>query len=146
MLKRGTLLALAMVATTFSAAQAGGHTITEQIDQRNTAFEAAFAAGDGAAIGAMYTDDGTILPPGGAAITGPEAIGKFWQGVIDSGVARVELMTDEVEKAGDLAIEVSNFEMYAADGSVAASGKYVVVWKRDGNAWKLHRDIWNAGN
>jgi ketosteroid isomerase-like protein len=24
------------------------------------------------------------------------------------------------------------------------SGKYIVVWKKDGDAWRLHRDIWNT--
>jgi ketosteroid isomerase-like protein len=25
-------------------------------------------------------------------------------------------------------------------------GKYVVVWKKDGDGmWRLHRDIWNTG-
>jgi len=23
-------------------------------------------------------------------------------------------------------------------------GKYVVIWKRDGGQWKIHRDIWNT--
>jgi ketosteroid isomerase-like protein len=24
------------------------------------------------------------------------------------------------------------------------SGKYVVIWKREDGAWKLHRDIWTT--
>ena len=32
----------------------------------------------------------------------------------------------------------------AKDGSVADRGKYVVVWKKVGGNWMLHRDIWNT--
>lgn len=125
---------------------ADSHTLAEQIESRNNAFEAAFAAGDGAAIGALYTDNGTILPPGGAVVSGPENIGVFWQGVIDSGIARLDLIPGELEGEGDTAIEVARFEMFGGDGSLAAVGKYIIIWKNAGNGWQLHRDIWNAGN
>ena len=138
----GLIAACVIPATAF----ADEHTTAEQIDKQNIAFETAFAAGNGAAIGAMYTDNGTIFPPGGAVVSGPEAIGVFWQGVIDSGIARVDLITGEVDRDGDTAIEVSRFEMFGGDGSIAAVGKYIVIWKHTGNGWQLHRDIWNAGN
>ncbi len=128
------------------AAHAEDHAVFEQIEQQNNVFEKAFSSGDGAAIGALYTETGTILPPDQAAIVGREAIGQFWQGVIDSGVARVELLTDEVDDQDDTAFEVSRFEMYDSEDALIAAGKYIVVWKRSGDIWQLHRDIWNAGN
>lgn len=138
-------LAVLIIATVIpSAAIADSHTVAEQIEARAVAFETAFAAGDGAAIGALYTDDGAILPPGGAIVTGPEAIGTFWQGVIDSGIARLDLIPGEVDGGGDTATEVATFEMFTADGSSAAKGKFIIIWKNDGNGWRLHRDIWNA--
>ncbi len=139
-------LALIVASTIPAVAHADGHTLAEQIESRNIAFEAAFAAGDGAAIGALYTDTGAIYPPGGAVVSGPEDIGVFWQGVIDSGIARLDLIPGEVEGGGDTAIEVARFEMFGGDGSVAAVGKFIVIWKNAGDGWQLHRDIWNAGN
>ena len=140
------LLSLAVSSAIPATALADGHTLAEQIESRNIAFEEAFAAGDGAAIGALYTDTGTILPPGGAVVAGPDAIGAFWQNVIDSGIARLDLIPGEVEGEGDTATEVASFEMFGGDGSMAAAGKFIVIWKNDGNGWQLHRDIWNAGN
>lgn len=139
-------LALIVASAIPAVAHADGHTLAEQIESRNFAFEEAFAAGDGAAIGALYTETGTILPPGGAVLTGPESIGIFWQGVIDSGIARLDLIPGEVEGGDDTAIEVARFEMFGGDGSIAATGKYIVIWKNAGNGWQLHRDIWNAEN
>jgi ketosteroid isomerase-like protein len=45
---------------------------------------------------------------------------------------------------GDLAAETGKYDLTGADGTVLDSGKYVVVWKREGGHWKLHRDIWNT--
>lgn len=139
-------LALILAGANPAATLADGHTAAEQIESRAVVFEEAFAAGDGAKIGSLYTQDGTILPPGGAVISGPEAIGVFWQGVIDSGIAGLDLKNGEIEDKGDTAIEVSSFEMFGGDGSVVATGKFIVIWKNGENGWQLHRDIWNAGN
>jgi ketosteroid isomerase-like protein len=34
--------------------------------------------------------------------------------------------------------------LLVANGSVADAGKYIVIWKKDGGTWKLHRDIWTT--
>ena len=55
----------------------------------------------------------------------------------------VALQTTKVESAGDLAYEDGTVKLVAADGRVSED-RYVVVWKREGGRWKLHRDIWNS--
>ena len=45
------------------------------------------------------------------------------------------LAFDEAERLGELG---------DAEGNVADHGKFMVVWKRVGDEWKLHRDIWNT--
>jgi ketosteroid isomerase-like protein len=50
-----------------------------------------------------------------------------------------------VESSGDLAYETGTVRLVARDGK-QTEGRYVVVWKRDGGRWKLHRDIWNAAH
>ena len=66
-----------------------------------------------------------------------------WQKAIDSGVKDVALTTESVESAGDLAAETGKVRLVARDGT-ASEARYVVVWRRVGGEWKLHRDIWNA--
>jgi ketosteroid isomerase-like protein len=31
-----------------------------------------------------------------------------------------------------------------AGGQVADAGKYLVIWKQEIGAWKLHRDVWTT--
>ena len=93
-----------------------------------------------AALAALYTTDAQVLPPNGEPITGRAAIQKFWQGVMDSGVKGAKLTTVEAAAAGDMAHEVGTYELSGADGKVLDSGKYIVIWKRDGGQWKLQVD------
>lgn len=118
--------------------------VREAIEARNEVFMAAIAAGDVAAVGNLYTEDATAIPPGGAVVQGREAIGAFWQGGIDGGIKGFTLKTLQVDSAGDLASEVGEASIVMADGT-EASARYVVVWKRIKGTWHLHRDIWNSG-
>jgi uncharacterized protein (TIGR02246 family) len=110
-------------------------------------FEDAFNSGDGAAVGALYTEDAAILPPDGARVDGRAAIAEFWQGAIDAGLKDLDLQTLEVLDAGDLAVEFGKVSLTTTGSvgkAVPVAGKYIVIWQRDDDgAWRLHRDIWN---
>jgi uncharacterized protein (TIGR02246 family) len=115
------------------------------IEAQNRAFGEAVRAGDTAAIGSLYTADGAVLPPNAARASGREAITEFWSGVLASGVANAVLTTEEVAFAGgDTASEIGSALLSAKDGSALDEGKYIVVWKHEDGAWRLHRDIWNS--
>ena len=119
--------------------------VRAEIEKSNAAFAAAFAKGDSAALAAMYTSDGQAFPPNNDLLNTRAAIRKLWQGAMDAGIKSVKLQTTEVEAHGpDVAHEVGTYQMMTADGKVADRGKYLVLWKREGGQWKLHRDIWNT--
>src|SRR5690348_10688397 len=82
--------------------------VQQELDAVNRAFSLAFARQDAAAAAAVYTDDATILPPGQPRVRGKDGIRAFWQGLMDGGVQRVALQTDDllVAQAGDLAREI----------------------------------------
>src|SRR5215510_4655922 len=81
------------------------------IEAANKQWEAAVSKGDGAAIAALYTATAQVLPANSEAISGPPAIQKFWQGVLDSGIRGAKLRTLEVEAHGDSAHEVGQYEL-----------------------------------
>lgn len=114
------------------------------IEAGNRQFETAVGRGDGAAVAALYTPTGQLLPANSAAVSGTASIQKFWQGVFDSGIRGARLKTLEVHGQGDSASEVGEYELKDQAGKVLDRGKYVVIWKRDGGRWKLHRDIWTT--
>ena len=113
------------------------HTLVEQ-------FESTFARGDAAEIADWYTDNGMLLPEGSDFVKGKPDIEAFWQEAIDLGIKHIKLDLLEVEQHGDTAIEVSYYTMRSADDELIDHGKGIVIWKFEGDTWKLHRDIWTS--
>jgi uncharacterized protein (TIGR02246 family) len=115
------------------------------IEAQNRAFGEAVHAGDAAAIGALYSADGAVFPPNAAKVTGRAAVAEFWASALTSGIASAVLTTEEVAyTGGDTATEIGSVVLSGKDGSVIDEGKYVVLWKQEDDAWRLHRDIWNS--
>jgi ketosteroid isomerase-like protein len=137
-----TILALGiLLPTTLVAAEPRTH-----IDETLVKFVAAINAGDGATVASFYSEDATLFPPGGERIDGRSAIQTFWQGAIDSGMKIDDLHAIEVDSRSDIAGEVGVFILSVPgdSGPVKVPGKYIVIWKRSGHTWQLHRDIWNT--
>jgi len=120
--------------------------VAQEIAQVNRKFEAAMGRSDADGIMQVYTSSGSIMPPNSPIITGTAAIRDFWQSVIDMGVAGAELRTVELDGLGDTVNEIGQFTLKAADGSVADTGKFIVIWKRENGTWLWHHDIWSSEN
>ena len=125
-----------------SAAYADG--VKAAIEAANSQFSAAVVKGDGAGLAALYSPDGQVMPAGSDPIRGTEAIQKFWQGALDSGIAAVSLQTIEVFGHGPTATEVGQYELRDRAGKVLDHGKYIVVWQHADGSWKLlSRHVFN---
>ena len=124
------------------AAYADG--VKAAIEAANAQFSAAAAKGDGATLAALYSPDGQVMPAGSDPIRGTEAIQKFWQGALDSGVAAVGLKTIEVFGHDPTATEVGEYELRDKAGNVLDHGKYIVVWRHSDGSWKLLRDMFST--
>ena len=104
--------------------------LRKEIAAANEKFMAAVGQQDAAALAALYTKGGQLLPPNSDFVTGREAIQGVWQAVMDMGILRAEMEIVEVEDHGKTAIEVSRYTLYAEGDVVADKGKYIVVWKK----------------
>ncbi len=114
------------------------------IKENNKALCAELAAGNAAGITQMYGKGAKLMPQHTGILKGKE-IAAFWQGAIDKGIRGAKLKTLEVEVfSGKTAIEVGTYILTGAERAVLDEGKYVVIWKKDGKAWKIHRDILNS--
>ena len=136
-----TILALGiLLPTTLVAGEPRTH-----IDEAMVKFVAAFNAGDGATVANLYSEDAALFPPGGERVDGRSAIQTFWQGAIDSGMKIDELHAIEVDSGSNVAGEVGVFILSVPgdSGVTKVAGKYIVIWKRTGHTWQIHRDIWN---
>jgi len=114
------------------------------IEAANAQISAAVAKGDGAGLAAFYSPDGELMPAGSDPIRGTEAIQKFWQAGLDSGIAAIGLKTIEVFGRGSTATEVGEYELRDKTGKALDHGKYIVVWQHADGKWKLLRDMFST--
>ena len=114
------------------------------IDKLNAEFMAAFAKGDMAAIGQMYTEDAYLLPPDTETVKGRAAIQTFWTNAA-AAIGDLKLTTVDVKPLGsDAAREIGTFTLKTkGDKPQEVAGKYVVIWEKAAAQWKLATDIWN---
>lgn len=139
------ILMMSLASLAFGQAQSAG--IRKAIEANNKAFMAAFNKGDAAAVGGMYATDAKALPPNGEIVEGRQNIQAFWQGLISAGAKVEALDIVQVDGHGDMATELGKYTLtipQAGGQSATDQGKYLVVWKRQGRAWKIAFDIWNT--
>lgn len=121
-----------------------GQNIKEEINNRNKEFMATYNRGDAAGMAELCTENGQVLPPNAETVKGKTAIKDFWQATMDIGVKSIKLETGDVEQHGEMAIEVSKAKLLADGGEAIDDAKYIVIWKRVNDEWKLHQDIFNS--
>lgn len=114
------------------------------VEAANRVFMDAYADGDAEAVAALYTEDTRFWPPGTPALENREAVRAWMQGGLNAGFSRLDFVTEEIYPVGDdMAQEYGHFKLYRGD-ELANEGRYAVLWKREGETWRMHRDIFNS--
>ena len=117
-----------------------------EIEAVNAKWMELFNKGDFAGIASLYTDDATAFPPGPAMVKGSAAIGAMWKSMAEQ-VSNPKVTTLDVKPLGPSAArEIGTFSLKTKGPTPQeVTGKYVVVWEKVGEHWKLAADIWNDG-
>lgn len=118
--------------------------VKNEIESAGQKFSEAYAKGDAAALAAMYTEDAQLMPPNAEPLRGREAIRKYWQGALDSGMKHLKLETLEVFGQGEITTEVGTYTALDAAEKVLERGKFIVVWKREDGQWRILRDMFSS--
>ncbi len=116
----------------------------EAIGAVNARLMDAFERQDEAAVADCYTDDGKLMTPHAASHVGREAIQDVVAEGFRGGVGHLTLETVALEVIGDVAWEEGLFTTADASGERLDHGKYIVIWKKVGDAWLMARDIMSS--
>ena len=114
------------------------------IEANEVKFSGFFAQGDTQAVSNLYSEAAKILPPNGMITEGRDKIRNFWQSAWEAGVKKVETKTVEVIGSGNTVSEVGTYMLFGGRNEMLDEGKYLVVWKKEGQNWLMFRDIWNS--
>ena len=135
-----TITLIALMSSTTMEAQKD---VKADIIEANARFVALFAAGDATAfVEGMYTEDAVVMPPNSPAVTGKDNLIGMWGSMMEAGIMP-KVMTNTALAHGKTAIEDGTVEIYSGDTKVDEA-KYIVIWKKEGKTWKMHKDIWNS--
>ena len=118
--------------------------VQDAIVAADQTFMTIFSRGDAAGLAALYTENAQFLPPNSDFVTGKHAIQATFQAFMDMGIKAIKLEAIEVEAYGNTAFEVGRYTLLDQCSQVLDQGKFIVIWKQEGDQWKLHRDIINS--
>jgi ketosteroid isomerase-like protein len=120
----------------------------QRIRQLDRDWIAKVAAKDLTGTVAFYAKDGVVMAPNAPPAEGTAAITETWRGILGlpNGSLTFAPTRVTIAKSADLAYEVGTYSLAfdGAKGRVQDQGKYVVVWKKEGRAWKVAADIFNS--
>ena len=118
----------------------------DQILSNVKEFSASVMASDYEALTMAYTEDAKLFPTNQEIIEGHEAIRKFWDQPEGFQTKYHKIMAVEIKILGDEAYDYGYYEgtTLKPDGTeINWKGKYVVIWKKVDQDWKIYLDIWN---
>ena len=109
-------------------------------------FSKAYVDSDYDTLVSIYSDDAKILPPGTNIISSKNLIKEKW--VLPKGVKVIyhEVIPKEITVIGDIAYDYGIYEGSSLNENNKRSmwkGKYVIIWKKVDDSWKIYLDIWN---
>jgi uncharacterized protein (TIGR02246 family) len=120
------------------------------IEQSNQKWEQAMLNNDFNSVLNLYADDAISLPSYAPMMRGKQEISDAMKKDMEAGnrFTEVDFNTIEVREEGDVAIEIGtyNMTMKMKEGGEdwSDTGKYITVWEKQGNEWKVAIESWNS--
>lgn len=114
------------------------------IGELNTRFTQAHITGDIAAIDSMLASDAKSFPPGGAAVTGVQAMHDFTVEYVKAGITEFREETTDFYGNADLIVDAGVYVVTYGPEHVTERGKYLNVWKHVNGNWKIQSNMWNS--
>jgi uncharacterized protein (TIGR02246 family) len=119
--------------------------LKDEIQATHNQLAEAISAGDASRAITLYTDDARVIPHGGPICASRDAIRAFLDGAVQSGVNAARFTTQEVDGDNAQAVEIGRYELFAptpeGDRMRVADGRYMMVWRKVGQDWRIHRDM-----
>ena len=111
----------------------------------NATYFIAIAKNDGSILN-HYADDACLLPPNSPALCSRAEMAKFFKdGYEKYGLKGGKFITKNIYGDGrEYVTEEGLWQSFDAQGKVFDDGKFLVLWKKTKNGWKMFRDSFSS--
>jgi uncharacterized protein (TIGR02246 family) len=113
---------------------------SEAADRLASLWTTAYNAGDAEALTALYADEAELATQPSGSVQGRDAIAGFWKDDFGGAKPSTSLTLTDVYVAGDLAHLEGKYEV--TDKGKTTTGRYVQLWMREADGWRIHREMW----
>ena len=116
------------------------------IAESNAVYFQAFVKRDSSIFIDRYAKDCWIMPPNAPALSGPDAPIRFFKTAYDKfGLRNGKFITIDVFGDGEeFVTEVGLWQSFDAHNTLFDNGKFVVLWKKTPDGWKMFRDSFSS--
>ena len=146
MIRRSLILALAALSLA-GAAPAAPRDDRAIVAQQGERWNTLYAAGDWAALRALYTDDAWLMTDNAPAAKGADAIIAYLRRYRDLGATVVfRFEPEDIHVERNMAVAISKYWMTAqmpGRPAVRTAGRSVLIYRKSGRRWLLWRDMDN---
>jgi uncharacterized protein (TIGR02246 family) len=145
MKKLGVAIVVIAIAGFTSPGRTQGKT-DPALDKLGKEFMAAFNAQDAAKVASFYAEDAVLMPPNVPLAKGRAAIEAQFKRDFQQGASSLQLRPIESTTTGGQAFEAGTSTVTIKTGATTLTdnGKYLTLFKRVGNDWKISHDIFNS--
>ena len=118
------------------------------IAESNDIYFTSFKKNDPSIFVDRYASDAMILAPGAAQLSGRESITTFFRMAYDSiGLRDGKFITTTVYGDGvEYVTEEGIWQSFNEKGELFDDGKFLVLWKKTENGWKMFRDSFSSNH
>jgi ketosteroid isomerase-like protein len=116
------------------------HRESDVADRLTSAWTTAYNAGDPKALLALYADDAALSTVQDGTTNGKPAIEAFWVGDFGATKPSSTLTLTDAYVVGELAHLEGDYKV--ADSGKITQGRYIQLWMRDADGWRIHREMW----
>ena len=144
------LLLIAVTALTHSIAYSQSGTALEEakkaIAASNAIYFESFVKNDPTIFIERYAKDACIMAPNAPALCGREAAASFFKsGYEEYGLRNGKFITTAVYGDGkEYVTEEGLWQSFDAKGNLFDDGKFLVLWKKTSEGWKMFRDSFSS--
>lgn len=120
--------------------------LLEELADARSRFSAAYRAHDGAAVAALYVEDGRLLPPD-RTVAGREAIERYFTPPAQLDILHHQMRPAIIWVGTDMVVEEGRWSMASRSprsGYVSGAAPYVLLWRKAAaGRWRLTLDMWH---